>query len=307
MKKNIKPILALLLCAVLAVGVFAGCSVSFTKTEPIDIKSALGSLLCTEEELGLAGKYEKLADIKVASIDEAIVGTWFSADGELKFTYNSDGTCKVEAYDSQDESVFTCLTVGEKKILAQEATMTEYDENDKEVESTVVTYSAYSTNDNVMCMAAVGDEANDGSNQKITTLQVYYKADEDGSIDSALTAHPYDIASLKGTWKGDKGDLVFDGENLTVGEESYKVYFGGQNELTVEKDNTGFLYELTLTYSKYYGGEDNKLESESYGIGLTYTGENKDDRPNLENVLDDLHAEMDYNEYLFSGMFKLAE
>ena len=297
-RKMKKQILCAALCLVLVLSCF-GCQAK--KTE-VDLREKLAALTVSDEALGLRGKYAALSDITEGAVDPALTGKWVTADGETSYTYNADGTEKVESGAYGDFEVkYTCLTCGERKVLCEELTMNSEDAEGNQTESKELAYTAYRVeNDALYMMTVEGDPEDYGSFQ--AALVTMYRADKDGSPAAAMAKNPISLRSLDGTWTTEKGSFTIENGVLTCDGESGTLSFNDKNQLVVAKDGKSTAYSMNLTALKRYGEDE---ISESTVLGLYYTGEDEDDLPNLLHLMDDWKTDYGWDTWYYTGSFEL--
>ena len=295
---TMKRVLCAILCVLMAAA-FAACGAK----KGVDIAAKVNALMVTDQTLGIAGKYTKLPEVEGGSIDADLVGTWVTADGDMTYTYGEDGTLKVttELY-GDSELPYTCVTIGEYKILCEEMQLDpEMYEGAKEGD-TMLSYTAYSVEKDVLYQVVV-EEVNEDYTSHTSALVTLYRADESGSAAAAIAANPIDIKSLNGTWVCDKGSFTIADGTLKLGEDTYTISLDEKNDLVVEKDGKSTAYNMAVSVMKEYDYEDRTQFTASTGLGISYTGAGENDQPNLASLMESY----EYNGWYFSGSFKLLK
>lgn len=298
-----KKLICALLCLFMATALF-GCSKAAPAKE-INLRDKLTSLAATDESLGLKGKYNAFDEID-GSVDSDLAGTWKNADGSVTYTFNDDGTYATESegYGSS-QARFTCIAAGDKKVICEESSMQSTDTDGNITESTVITSFVYEVDGSALYMVSVEDTTDENITSSYSSAVVMYKADESGSIDASIASNKVSLDSFAGTWEGDKGTVTIKDGTLTFGEDVYNVSVNEKNQLAVEKDGKVSVYPASIALIKEYDSEDRSVFTESYTLGINYTGSDENDRPNLAAALDDWHAEYEYETFYFSGSFTL--
>ncbi len=293
-----KRILCAVLCLVLALSI-AGCGAKKKEVNPVEKISTLST---TDEALGLKGKYTALSDVTGGSVDAALVGKWVSADGKTVYTYAADGTQHVHTEDYGDTDLtFTCITCGDYRILCEQVPVSSTDADGNTTESTALSYTAYSVDNDALYMVSV-EEANPDYNTHQTALLTMYRADKQGSAAASMAKNPIALSALNGTWTGDKGTFTIENGTLTLNGDSYALSFNDKNQLVAEKEKDGgtTAYGMAVTILK-----DHVENTENIVLALSYTGADENDRPNLLPVLDDWKADYDWDTWYYTGSFQL--
>ena len=296
-----KKVLSIVLCFVLAASLF-GCGMSIGKE--VNLRDKLASLMATDDALGIKGKYSALSDITDGGVDKDIIGTWKTADGETSYVYNEDGTVKVSSEYGDTESKFTCLTLGEYKVICDESEMESEDVDGNITTSTVVSFSTYDVDNDALYFANVEDTTDENMDSSQYALMIMYRADESGSVDAAVAKNKIALDSFTGTWASEKGEIKIADGTLTLGEDVYDISMNDKGKLVVDKDGLSTEYSVNISVRKQYDGEDKTNATETTALGLYFTGADEKDKPNLESVLDD------WGEYMpnyFSGTFDLKQ
>jgi hypothetical protein len=279
-----KKILSIVLCLLMAVALF-GCSMSFAKE--VNLRDKLASLMVTDDALGIKGKYNALSDITDGSIDKDLVGTWKTADGKTSYTFGEDGTAKATSEYGDSEVKFTCLTLGEYKVMCEESEMESSDVDGNTTTSTVVSYSTYDVDNDALYFTNVEDTTDENMDSSQYALMIMYRADESGSIDAAVAKNKIALDSFAGTWASEKGEITIADGTLTVGDDVYDISINDKGKLVVDKDGAFTEYSVNISVRKQYEGEDKTQSTETTALGLYFTGADGNDKPNLESVLDD--------------------
>ena len=300
MKKH----LCVFLC-VLMTAAFAGCGAKNAAPAGVDITAKLNALMVTDQALGIAGKYTKLSDIADGSIDADVVGTWITADGDMTYAYGEDGTLKVTSEQFGDSEIpYTCVTIGERKILCEEMELDPEYYDGAEEGDTQISYTAYSVENDALYQVIV-EEVNPDFTSSMSALVTLYRADETGSAAAAIAKNPINLQVLNGTWTSEKGSFTIEDGTLTFDEDSFKVSFDEKNDLVVEKDGQSTTYNMALSVMKEYDYEDRTQFTANTAMGISFTGADETDKPNLLPLLDDYKTEYGYDDWYYSGSFKL--
>ena len=279
-----KKVLSIVLCFVLAASLF-GCGMSVGKE--VNLRDKLASLMATDDALGIKGKYSALSDITDGSVDKDLIGTWKTADGETSYVYNEDGTVKVTSEYGDTESKFTCLTLGEYKVICDESEMESMDVDGNTTTSTVVSYSTYDVDNDALYFANVEDTTDENMDSSQYALMIMYRADESGSVDAAVAKNKIALDSFTGAWASEKGEIKIADGTLTLGEDVYDISMNDKGKLVVDKDGSSTEYSVNISVRKQYETEDKTQATEITAIGLYFTGADESDIPNLASVLDD--------------------
>ena len=279
-----KKVLSIVLCLLMAVSLI-GCGMTLGKE--VNLRDKLASLMVTDDALGIKGKYKALADITDGSIDKDLVGTWKTADGETSYTFGEDGTAKATSEYGDSEVKFTCLTLGEYKVMCEESEMESTDVDGNTTTSTVVSYSTYDVDNNALYFTNVEDTTDENMDSSQYALMTMYRADESGSIDAAVAKNKIALDSFAGTWASEKGEITIADGTLTVGDDVYDISINDKGKLVVDKDGAFTEYSVNISVRKQYEGDDKTQATETTALGLYFTGADENDKPNLESVLDD--------------------
>ena len=313
-----KKLICILLCVFMA-AVFFGCGADKPETEQsttgaaeepagngVNLIEKLNSLAATDVELGIAGKYNAFADIADGKTDPDLTGRWITADGSSIYTYNEDGTSTAEIEGmGLSEVKYTCIEANGRKIICEESEMI----GDVEEGTTTLTFTAYSIENDALYMVPVENVNPDFSSSQ-NALIVFYRADENGKIDAALSANPVDINVLNGKWSCEKGEVTIENGVLTYGESSYNLSFDGKGQLVAEKDGESTTYSFNISQLKQYEGEEGEADSQATAttcFGIYYTGADENDKPNLLPLLSDWKAEFDWDSYYYNASFELEQ
>ena len=302
-----KKVLCAVLC-ILIVAAFAGCGAGKPASASVNLIEKLNALTVSDQTLGIAGKYAKLTDIQDGSIDADLIGTWCTPDGETTYTYSEDGVFKATSATFGDhEATFTCLTIGDYKILCEESELSPEFYDGAQPGDTQISYAAYSVENDALYQVVV-EEVNEDFTSTYSVLVTMFRADETGSAAAAIAKNPIDLAALNGTWADeDKGSFTMADGKLTLGEDDFNVSFNEKNQLVVEKDGRSIAYHMAVSKLKEYDYEDRTQFTESTMMGLSYTGADENDKPNLLPVLTDYKTEFEYDTWYYSGSFKLQD
>ena len=279
-----KKVLSIVLCFVLAATLF-GCGMSVGKE--VNLRDKLASLMATDDALGIKGKYSALSDITDGGVDKDIIGTWKTADGETSYVYNEDGTVKASSEYGDTEAKFTCLTLGEYKVMCEESEMESEDVDGNITTSTVVSFSTYDVDNDALYFANVEDTTDENMDSSQYALMIMYRADESGSVDAAVAKNKIALDSFTGTWASEKGEIKIADGTLTLGEDVYDISMNDKGKLVVDKDGSSTEYSVNISVRKQYDGDDKTKSTETTALGLYFTGADENDKPNLESVLDD--------------------
>ncbi|MCR5795220.1 MAG: hypothetical protein K6G61_07770 [Solobacterium sp.] len=289
----------------------AGCSgqaPGSTEASGVNMRTKFDALVTSEKELGLADKYASITEIPDGKIDEKLVGTWVSADGDIIYTYNADGTASAElaAYDLKNDVTYTCIEIDGKKVVCEDTVLDHYDTDGNITQTPVVAYSTYEVTDNALYISTVENTDETFSSYTCSVIPLY-KADEQGNAGEAIKASPIAIETYYGTWKADKGTFTISADGLVYDGGTYALSLDSMNRLVAEKDGKATAYKAAVYYVKMYDPETKTIESEGYTLNLNYTGEDENDKPNLLPLLDDWKTDFGWNDYLYSGTFRLGE
>lgn len=279
-----KKVLSIVLCLLMAVSLI-GCGMTLGKE--VNLRDKLESLMTSDDALGIKGKYSALADITDGKVDKDLVGTWKTADGETSYTFGEDGTAKATSEYGDSEVKFTCLTLGEYKVMCEESEMESSDVDGNTTTSTVVSYSTYDVDNDALYFTNVEDTTDENMDSSQYALMTMYRADESGSIDAAVAKNKIALDSFAGTWASEKGEITIADGTLTVGDDVYDISINDKGKLVVDKDGAFTEYSVNISVRKQYEGEDKTQSTETTALGLYFTGADENDKPNLESVLDD--------------------
>lgn len=303
-----KSVVCALLCA-FVVASFAGCGAkgAGSSSGSVDVLGKLTSLAVSDEALGIAGKYSALSDIPDGAVDPALVGTWVTADGEMTYTFTEDGREKTTSTFLEDSEVpFTCLTVGDCRILCEELAFSpEYTDGAKK-ESTKLIYKAYSAENDALYQVNV-EETGEESDATQSSLVMLYRADGTGSAAASIAKNAISLQSLAGTWESEKGGFTIRDGKLKCSKGSFELRFDERNDLVAEKGGHATAYKMVLSVQKDPDAGDETQAAESVRMNLTYTGSNGLDKPNLLSVLDDWKKDYNWDSWYYTGQFTLQE
>ncbi len=301
MKKQMKRFFCVMLCVLIAAAC-TGCGAKKSASTGVNLIEKLTALMVSDQTLGIAGKYVKLTDIEGGSVDADLVGAWITADGEMTYTYGEDGALKVtsELY-GDSELPFTCITIGDYKILCEEMELSPEYYDGAQPGDTQLSYTAYSVENDALYQVVV-EEVNEDYTSSYSSLVMLYRADESGSAAAAIAKNPIDLNALNGTWESDdKGSFTLEDGVLTLDGDSFNVSFDEKNDLVVEKDGASTVYNMAVSVTKEYDYEDRTQFTAHTAMGLSYTGADINDKPNMVAVMD----YYEYNGWYYSGSFKL--
>ena len=299
-----KKVIGFVLCLAMVASLF-GCSVSF-RTE-VNLRDKLSSLMVTDEAAGVKGKYTALSEISDGSVDKDLVGTWKTADGKTSYTYSEDGTVKASTEYGDNEAKFTCLNAGDYALICEELQMTSTDESGNETASTVISYSSYLVENDVLYFTTVEDTTDENMDSSQYALIVMYRADENGSTESAMAKTNISLDSFAGTWVCEKGEITIDDGKLTCGDDEFDIAMNDKGQLTVERDGEQTAYAVNISVRKQYDDADKTQSEETTAMGLYYTGVDETHKPNLLAVMDDWKAEYQWETCYYSAVFDLQQ
>ena len=303
--------IATLLAAIMLMSILAACGGNSKPSETgVNIKDQLSSMIASDKELGLAGKYGSVADITDGKIDEALIGKWVTLDGDTSYTFSSDGMLKAESkqYDSVTEVKYTCINLEGKDILCEDLIMNSYPEDGGEpVESLVLSYDVYSVKDDTLYMTSVESTDDDVYGSYSASLVTMYKADDSGSGAEAYKKNPVSLASFYGDWDSEGTSVKIDKKGLTVNGTTYAMSFNDKGNLVIEKDGKSTEYGYAMVYNKIYGMEDRtEPEAKEIALSFSYTGKDENDVPNLVDIMDNWKKEYDWSEWYYTGSLKTS-
>ena len=314
--KNYMKFFALILALVMIFACLAGCGGSQSGEEATpesgesvevgDMVSELDGLISTDEELGLAGKYENFEDITDGSIDEALVGKWQSADGDLIYEYGEDGTAKATMvqYDMVNEVPYTCVKAGDKNVIIEKA---EYMDGSDTEDQFALSMSTYKVAGDVLYMTTVEDMSDPNITSNYSSLIVLFRMDENGNV-MGSAADVYSMSALNGDWATEEGlkiriaddSIIIIGANLISGDPM-PAHFDENGKFVIEANGTETAYNFGIAQMKNYpDGRDSATAEISYTMSLTYTGADENDVPNIKTAMMDWKKEYDYSDYYYS-------
>ncbi len=310
--KNLKKSTALLLAALTLAALLAACGKTPVSNGPaaVDLKEIVSSLLTGEKALGLNGKYAAFEEIKEGAADPALLGSWGSADGETVYSFAENGRVKIsytlgEANET-GEYRYTCLKIEDKNVLCMEVESVSYGENDAEEAGMALSYSCYTVRGDALYMLETEDSEK-LSHSYAAPLQMLYRADETGSVAASVQANPVDPRSFYGRWVSEEGEFTVDENGLTLGEQTFAVSLDENGRFAVASGEASTIYGFSFTYQRVYADDKRKnVESEGFGLNLSYTGKDKKDKPNLADVMVNWKKEYDYAEWYYTGSFLAA-
>ena len=293
-----------MLCLLMVVSLF-GCSMSVSKQ--VNLREKLSALMVTDEAAGVKGKYNALSEIAEGSVDKDLVGTWTTADGKTSYAYKQDGTVTAQSEYGDAQAKFTCLKAGDYRLICEEAEMTSTDVDGNETSSTVISYSSYQIENDVLYFTTVEDTTDENMDSSQYALIVMYRADENGSTEAAMAKTEIALDSFAGTWTSEKGEITIDGSTLKLGDEVYNISLNEKAQLVVEKDGESTAYAANISVRKQYDDNDKTKAEETTALGLYYTGADENDKPNLLTVMDDWKAEYQWDSFYYSASFDLQQ
>ncbi len=315
--KNFKMLFAVVL-AIVMVFSFAACggsgsgdgSGSSGDATVLDPQEMIKSLFALTTDLGLDNTLTDISGIEGGTVDEDLVGTWISADGEYSYIYNEDGTSKFSypAYGMDQDSTFTCVTADDKKVLCENTTMSNYDSDGNVVEEPVVSYTSYKVENDALYMVSI-DTLDDITTSTYSSLIMLYKADENGDISAALAKNPVSPEAFYGEWTDNSEvNLTIDENGMTVkdapesiGSDPMTISSNDKGNIVIECNGVSTEYDYAYSLNREYSQEEPKeVESEIFGLNLFYVGADENDRPNLADIMTDWHKEMDTDDFRFS-------
>ena len=305
MKKHVKKAISLLLC-VLLVCAFAACGKK--AKAPVDLFAKIDSMKATQEALALPDVKTPLDTLEGGKVDPALVGTWKMASGiELTYTFAENGISTAEVGNNgvPTEVPFTCIVRNERNILCQEAPVMNYNEAGEATEGEkALTYTSYQVDGDVLYLLSV-ESHDEFSSSYYGSLQRLYRADENGSIDSAVAENPIDISSFYGEWTGEKGGIVIDQNGLTLNGDVYTLSLNDKQQLVAEKDGVSTAYTFAAAESKDAANEERTEWNESRTLVLVYEGADENDKPNLLACMTDWAAEFGGEDYRYDVSFTM--
>lgn len=318
MKKTVlRRLLCALLCAAILAG-FAGCKSG--QTDPAadavdnaggDLREKMAALTVTDQTLGIAGKYGKLSDIKDGSFEFGLIGRWITADDAYSYTFSETGVLSTSTADGFKELPYTCITVGDYKIICVGTELPPVSETDAEEEAedstkedakksdTRLSFFAYSIENSVLYLMPVAQT--DAPSESL--FMVMYRTDGIGNIDQPLADNPISVRSFAGTWKSDKGSFTIEGGTLKVGQDSYTISMNERHALAVEKDGKSTSYVATLGVSNKADTKDKTKVTQSTILSLSFVSE-ENNKPNLSSLLTESKT-TDGFDTLYTGTFTL--
>lgn len=310
-------IIALVTVLLMTAALFTACGTQegspSEETGPVNLIEKLDSLMTTDRELGIEGKYQLTSDVSGGKIDPELTGTWKTPDGDITYIYNEDGTTKVSTtlYGGDEmDSVYTTIEAGGYKVLCEDSDFYSYGEGSDEPEITrVITYFTYDITGDALYMVPV-EIMGDIYTSNSASVTVLYRADENGDVTEAIKANPISLDSVKGDWNLDEKHVSISEEGIKIDkgpkeldtEMSLKI--NDKNKLVVTMGDKETEYDWSISFTKYYAEEDKAEISESYyGLLMNYIGEDEKDKPNLLPVMSDWKTETGYEDWLYSVNF----
>lgn len=320
---KMKRFLILVCTTVLAVSVFTGCGSSKPAEDTteeaaagavsVNWKEKLNSMLTSEQELGIGGKYTSVSEITDGKVDPDLLGLWKTADENFTYEIKEDGTIvsSSELYEIKSELPFTCITVGDRKVLCTDATVSAFGEEDEANRPEhYVSYDTYEVDNGALYMVSV-DNDQDELTFNALSLVIFYKADESGDISKALEDNPVNPEFLYGDYTYEEGTISIDEKGMTIvggpedlGTDPLPIRFDNRGRLIVEAKGATTEYGLGFALVREYEDETKtKLTKKEYQITLSYDAEDMDDRPNLEGIMANWHDEYGYEDYYYDISF----
>ena len=314
--KNYMKYLALALALIMAFACLAGCGGSQGEATPeggegaeggeVNLISELDSLVATDEELGLAGKYENFEDITDGEIDEALVGSWQSASGDMIYEYGEDGTAKANLvqYSITNEVPYTCVKAGDKNVIIEKV---EYMDGSDTEDQYALMMTSYKIDGDVLYMTTVEEMADPNITSNYSSLVVLFRMDENGNVPEGAGS-VFTLDALNGEWTTDEGltITIADGTIAIKGaeglaEDPMPAHFDETGKLVIEANGAETAYNFGIAQAKVYtDGRDSATAEYSYAMSLTYTGADENDVPNIKGAMMDWHSEYDYDDYYYS-------
>lgn len=294
--------IAVLLCVLMTLALF-GCGAK--KKGAVQLFAMIDRLYAEKGELDLPQDNTPIGAFEQAKADPALIGTWKNADGSYTYTYSEDGTATAAAANSEETTTvpYICFARNGRSIICQELQTANYDEDGNATTGeTQLIYMSYLIEGDAMYALSVED-IDEYSTSYFGTLQRFYRADENGSIEKSLKSSPIDLTSLYGEWNSEKGSIVIDENGLTLDGTVYKISLNDQLQLVAEKDGDSSAYSFAVAYFKQSANEDNTEWDKSLALSLSYTGADEADKPNLLSCMTDWAAEYGWQEYLYNASF----
>ncbi len=313
MTKQNNKMIPLFLIVALLLSVLVGCSGNDTAADDgINIRNMLTSLMVTEADLDLVDKYESVADIKDGTVDADLVGLWVSADESMKYTFLEDGVQNVETelYGSSTGIKYTCLPIGDYKILCEDLTVMSYtDDSEEATEMQELGYTAYSIQNDVLYMVTV-ESMDEEYTSNAASLIILYKVDENGDFSAAVANNPISMSSFYGEWtseegpscKIDKKGITISDDSVNYGNQPLPISIKGNDKLVIEAGDKTTEYGFNIADIRTYTVEDEKktLDSETFDLLLTYSGQDEEDKPNLVDIMTDWKTEYGYDSWYYA-------
>ena len=298
-----KKILCSVLCLVMTVSLF-GCKNAVFNKE-VNARDMMEQLVRTDKELGIKGKYEKIKDIKDASVDGDVVGKWILASGEATYNFTEKGKLKAKMKDyGSQESKFTCFEADGVKVLCIETTDEEEDEDGKKTEEIGLDFMTYTIENGVLYMMSVEDTTDKERTSAYSQLIRIFRADDKETGKKSVAKNKLTVDSFDGKWTSDDGKFTIEDGKLTLDKKEYDLSFNDKNELVVSDGKKENSYSVSITLRKEFDEKDHSKVEEKYQMGIYYTGKNAKDKPNLKSVLTDWHSEYQSEDFYYSGTFE---
>ncbi len=301
-----KKTVIVILAVFMILAAFSGCR---GKGKPADdgvnIREQLSSMIASDKELNIAGKYETVADITDGRIDEELIGKWVTLDGDTSYTFSDEGimTAESKKYNSVTEVKYTCLDIEGRNVLCEDLIMNSYPEDGGEPEKTVViSYDVYSVQNDALYMVAVETTDDDIYGSYSATLVNLYKADDKGSIDESYKKNAISLSSFYGKWDCEGTEVTIDNKGLTANGITYALSLSDSGNLVVEKDDNSTEYDYAMVHNKIYGMEDRTApETQEIILSFVYTGKDENDVPNLVDIMEDWKKSYDWSEWYYTA------
>ena len=302
-----------ILLAALMLGLFLPAGNGFAAEEETaagraDVTGILSSLFARDDELGLTGKYNSIADIPDGTVDEALEGRWTLADGSTTYSFTAEGIWQAESAEGPGaETAFTCIEAEGRRLLCEDMAVTRYRDDGEPEESVEVQYTAYRVEGDALYMVSIESAAEQYSSYAANLL-MFYREDEQGDNRAAVRDNPIAISSLYGDWTSYPGDIRIDEQGLTTPEGTFPCFFNEKNQLVIDREGKEPAYPFALSMQKLYTDETkSELEEQCVGMSLSYTGADEQDTPNIPEVLENWKQDYDWETWYYEGSFQRKE
>ena len=80
-----------------------------------------------------------------------------------------------------------------------------------------------------------------------------------------------------------------------------------QGRLVVASGDASTEYPVNLVLRKDYENNDKANATETISMGISYTGADENDKPNLLSVLDDWKTDYQWDDWYYTGTFDLQQ